>query len=105
MRAAAEQLAVAVAAASITDAAVPIISNVSAEPIDRADAIRAELVAQVTAPVRWIASVQRMAAAGVDTFIEIGPGTVLTGLIKRIVPGARLVNIHDLASLHGFLSQ
>jgi [acyl-carrier-protein] S-malonyltransferase len=103
MRAAAEGLAAAVAQATIADARIPVISNVTAEPLTQASAIRSELIAQVTSPVRWIASVQRMAADGVDTFIEIGPGSVLTGLIKRIVPDARLVNVSDRASVDSFL--
>jgi [acyl-carrier-protein] S-malonyltransferase len=98
MRAAAEGLALAVAQAAIVDARTPVISNVTAEPLTQADAIRRELIAQVTSPVRWIASVRRMAADGVDTFVEIGPGSVLTGLIKRIAPEARLVNVSDFAS-------
>jgi [acyl-carrier-protein] S-malonyltransferase len=103
MRAAAEGLAAAVAQAAIVDARTPVISNVTAEPLAQADAIRRELIAQVTSPVRWIASVQRMSAAGVDTFVEIGPGSVLTGLIKRIAPDARLVNVSDLASAHALV--
>ncbi|MEO7912119.1 MAG: ACP S-malonyltransferase [Roseiflexaceae bacterium] len=98
MRAAAEGLAVALAEAVIVDARTPVISNVTAEPLTQADAIRRELIAQVTSPVRWIASVRRMAANGVDTFVEIGPGSVLTGLIKRIVADTQLVNVSDLAS-------
>jgi [acyl-carrier-protein] S-malonyltransferase len=103
MRAAADGLAGVIAEAAVADARVPVIANVTAAALDAADAIRRELVAQVTAPVRWIASVQRMVADGVDTFVEIGPGSVLTGLIRRIAPSARLVNISDLASLHTFL--
>ena len=103
MRDAAEGLAAAVAQAAIVDARTPVISNVTAEPLVQADAIRRELIAQVTSPVRWIASVQRMSAEGVDTFVEIGPGSVLTGLIKRIAPDARLVNVSDLASAHATL--
>jgi [acyl-carrier-protein] S-malonyltransferase len=103
MRAAATSLAAAVADTPIADARVPVLSNVSAEPLSEAAAIRHELVAQVTSAVRWIASVRRMADAGVDTFVEIGPGAVLTGLIKRIVPGARLINISDVASVRAFL--
>ena len=80
-----------------------MISNVTAGPIASAEDVRIELVAQVTAPVRWVASVQRMVASGVDTFVEVGPGAVLTGLIKRIAPGARLVHIGDLASVQAFL--
>ena len=103
MRAAAEGLGHAVAEATIADARVPVVSNVLASPLSDAGRLHAELIAQVTSPVRWIASVQYMAAHGVDTFIEIGPGTVLTGLIKRIEPGAQLVNVGDLASLRAFL--
>jgi [acyl-carrier-protein] S-malonyltransferase len=103
MRSAAEGLATTVREATIADARIPVISNVTAEPLIDAGAIRHELVAQVTAPVRWIASVRRMAAAGVNTFVEVGPGAVLTGLIKRIAPGARLVNLNDMASVQSFL--
>jgi len=103
MRAAAEGLAVALAQAPIADARTPVISNVTAEPLTQAAAIRRELIAQVTSPVRWIASVQRMAADGVDTFVEIGPGSVLTGLIKRIVLDMRLLNVSDLTSAHALV--
>ena len=102
MRAAAEGLAEVVDRAAIADPRVPVISNVSAKPLQDADAIRAELVAQVTAPVRWIASVRHMADTGVDRFVEVGPGTVLSGLIKRIAPGAQLTNVSDLASVRSF---
>jgi [acyl-carrier-protein] S-malonyltransferase len=102
MRDAARGLSDALAQAHVSDARVPVISNVTAAPLSAAHAIRDELVAQVTAPVRWIASVQRMAADGAETFVEIGAGSVLTGLIKRIAPTAKLVNISDLASVHAF---
>jgi len=102
MRDAAAGLAAALARAAIVDARTPVISNVTTEPLIQADAIRRELIAQVTSPVRWIASVQRMSAEGVDSFVEIGPGSVLTGLIKRLAPDARLVNVSDLASARAF---
>jgi [acyl-carrier-protein] S-malonyltransferase len=103
MHTAAEGLAAAVAQAAIVDARTPVISNVVAEPLVLADDIRRELIAQVTSPVRWIASVQNMIAAGIDTFVEIGPGSVLTGLIKRIAPDVRLVNVNNLASALSYL--
>jgi [acyl-carrier-protein] S-malonyltransferase len=103
MRTAADGLAGAIADAAVADARVPMVANVTAAPLVAADALRGELVAQVTAPVRWIASVQRMVADGVDTFVEIGPGSVLTGLIRRIAPNVRLVNVSDLPSSHAFL--
>lgn len=62
----------------------PVCQNVDALPHTDPDEIKANLVAQLTAPVRWTLSVQRMVAEGIDEFIECGPGTVLTGLIKKI---------------------
>src|SRR5574337_1266111 len=56
-------------------------------------------VEQVASPVRWDASVSAMAAAGVDTFVEIGPGTTLSGLIRKTVPSARVANVNDPSSL------
>ena len=103
MRMAADGLAEAIHAAPISDARVPVVGNVLAKPLIAAAEIRRELTEQVTAPVRWIASVRAMADAGVDTFVEIGPGAVLTGLIKRIAPDARLININDLAGVRAFL--
>lgn len=100
MQAAAEGLQAAIADVEHVGAPqCPVISNVTAKPLHAPDEIRAELVAQVTAPVRWIGSVERMAADGVTQFVEIGPGTVLTGLIKRIVAGAALVNVNDGAAV------
>jgi [acyl-carrier-protein] S-malonyltransferase len=82
----------------------PVISNVSAQPLTETNAIRTELVVQVTAPVRWIASVERMHADGVTHFVEIGPGNVLTSLIKRIVPNAELINIRDVVSIERWIA-
>lgn len=63
---------------------IPLIGNVTATPLTNADAIRQDLRAQLTSRVRWTESIQFMIAHGVDTFIEFGPGNVLSGLIKRI---------------------
>jgi [acyl-carrier-protein] S-malonyltransferase len=87
MRPAAEGLRPAIEQADVAEACVPVVANVTAAPLRQANELRAELIAQVTAPVRWIASVQYLAAAGADTFVEVGPGTVLAGLVKRIAPG------------------
>lgn len=93
MGAAADGLRAALALAEIRDAAFPVIANTSAAPISAAEAIRAELAEQVTAPVRWIDSVRALAGAGVETVIEIGPGAVLTGLVKRIAPELKRLNL------------
>jgi [acyl-carrier-protein] S-malonyltransferase len=66
--------------------------------------VRELLVRQLTGPVRWTASVQRLAELGADTFVEIGPGKTLTALVKRIMPSAMVHNIEDLASLKTFLT-
>jgi len=78
---------------------VPVIANGSGRPLASAGQVREELLYQLTHPVQWQRSVEHMACAGVGTFIEMGPGQVLTGLIRRIVPGARLVNIDSAAAI------
>ncbi len=105
MQAAADGLQLAVAAVEyMATPAPPVIGNVTAIPLTNAGVLRAELVTQVTAPVRWIASIECMHGDGVTRFVEIGPGTVLTGLVKRIVPGAELVNVHDMASIEQWIT-
>ncbi len=74
----------AVEQALIQDPHTPLVGNVTAAPLTNTDAIRQDLRAQLTSRVRWTESIQFMIAHGVDTFIELGPGNVLAGLIKRI---------------------
>jgi [acyl-carrier-protein] S-malonyltransferase len=81
------------------DARIPVVSNATGEPLTDAETIRNLLAEQVRSPVEWVASVQRMSEEGVDTFVECGPGAALTGMVKRIVPGARTLNVSDAASL------
>ncbi len=103
MQAAADGLAPLLADAPLADARVPLIANVDARPLTAAAALRAELAAQVAAPVRWTAGVRRMLADGLEMFVEVGPGSVLTGLVRRIAPDARLVNVSDLAGVEALL--
>ena len=77
----------------------PVVTNVEASPNSDSGRIKELLVAQVSAPVRWDESVQKMAELGIERFIEIGPGKVLAGLIKRIAKGAAAQNVEDAASL------
>jgi [acyl-carrier-protein] S-malonyltransferase len=79
----------AVEQALIQDPHTPLVGNVTATPLTSADAIRQDLRAQLTSRVRWTESIQFMIASGVDTFIEFGPGSVLSGLLKRIDRQAR----------------
>jgi [acyl-carrier-protein] S-malonyltransferase len=62
----------------------PVYQNVNAEPQTDPETIKKNLIAQLTAPVRWTQTIQNMIAAGADTFVEVGPGTVLQGLVKKI---------------------
>jgi [acyl-carrier-protein] S-malonyltransferase len=88
--------------APIKDLWIALISNVDASPIGTATAVRNALVRQVASPVRWVESVQKMVSMGVRKFVEVGPGNVLTGLIKRIDPSVELVNVSDVESIERF---
>ena len=104
MKPAEEKLQPILDAANFKDLWVSLVSNVDASPIGTAHAVRNALLRQVVSSVRWVESVQKMVSMGVKRFVEIGPGTVLTGLIKRIDANAELINISDAASLENFLN-
>ena len=70
----------------------PIYQNVDAQPTTEPDVIKQKLISQLTSPVRWTAIVQNMVAEGFDTFTEVGPGTVLQGLVKKVKPDATLIS-------------
>lgn len=99
MQTAADRLAHDMDRAAWSDLSAPLVNNAEAEPIRSATEIRASLIRQLPSPVLWEKSIKKIAAMGASTFIEVGPGTVLTGLIKRIIPEANLYNVHDPASL------
>jgi [acyl-carrier-protein] S-malonyltransferase len=101
MAPAVEGMARAVAGATLRDPEVPVLANGTAVPLRSAAEVREELVYQLTHPVRWQASVEFMASAGVGKFVEVGPGRVLSGLVRRIAPSAVLRNIDGLASARG----
>lgn len=87
---------------SFHDPVFPVIANVTAEPVSTGDTARALLVRQLTTPVRWAASVQHMADAGVDRFLEIGPGSVLRGLNRRIVRRIRCSSLGEPEDLEAW---
>lgn len=80
----------------LRDPQIPVIANTTGEPITTADGVRAELRHQVELPVQWTASVRTMVDAGVETFVELGAGAVLAGLIKRIDRTVKTVSLADL---------
>jgi len=75
-------------ATSVGKPRVPVVTNATASPLTEPPAIRQALAAQLTSPVRWTESVAWMVTQGVDRFVEVGPGKVLTGLVRRIAPEA-----------------
>ena len=83
---------------------IPVYANLSAEPLTSLEAINTELEGQLTGAVQWTRSIQNMIAAGINTFVEVGPQSVLTGLIRRIDRDAVRINISDVASLQAFVS-
>jgi len=89
------EFARAVDGTEFSDPIVPIIGNVSGEPLTTPDAIRSELKDQLTSPVQWTGSMRYLLAQGADTFIETGPGSVLLGLMKRIDRKAKRINLVD----------
>jgi [acyl-carrier-protein] S-malonyltransferase len=80
-------------AAPLSDAKVPVFQNITASPATRAEDLRAALRPQMTSAVKWTQSVQNMIANGAMKFIELGPGSVLTGLVKRIDKSVELENL------------
>ena len=102
MAPAAEVMAERLASVNLAPPRVPLVANVTARKVSDPDTIRSQLVAQVTGTVRWRESVLQMVADGTDTFIEIGAGKVLSGLVKRTaddVVTANLETPNDLDAL------
>jgi [acyl-carrier-protein] S-malonyltransferase len=107
MKPAEERLAPELRAVSASDPRVPVIANVDAEPKRTAAASIDALIKQVSSPVRWESVIQRLASEGVTRYVEVGPGKVLSGLVKKITSGAIIHNVEgpaDLAAIEDLLS-
>ncbi len=85
--------------AAIHSASIPVVANLTADYETMPDEIRANLAAQIDHPVRWEESIGRLVADGFDVFVEVGSGTVLAGLMKRIAPGVRTYSVGDSAGV------
>jgi len=94
-----ERLAGVLAEISVNELSLPVVSNVEAAPNQEAARVRDLLVRQVSAPVRWQETIACMLGLGVDRYIEIGPGKVLAGLVKRMAKGSILQNVQDAADI------
>ena len=104
MRVIADEFREAINNSSLDLPEMPIVANITAEPLDSLEAIRNEMEGQLTASVRWTDSVRWMIENGVTRFVEIGPKNVLTGLIRRIDKGAETHNIGTPEDIEAFVS-
>jgi [acyl-carrier-protein] S-malonyltransferase len=104
MQPAQDRLAVVLKEIEVQDPRFPIVSNVSADETKRGGRERDLLIEQVTAPVRWVESMRRMIDEGASFFVEVGPGRVLTGLLRQIDRAQKCVSVEDSASLEKALS-
>ena len=85
---------------SLRNPDIPVIANTTAEPINTGNQVKAELINQLCNGVQWQRSIEFMLTSGVDTFVEVGPGEVLTGLIKRINGNSLTINIGDTRTIN-----
>ena len=99
MQPAADKLADELARTRIEDTKVPVVANVTADYVRTGAEISEALARQIAGSVQWDASVRRMVEDGVERFVEVGPGKVLSGLVKRISDAVEIVNVGDSAAL------
>lgn len=99
MKPAQDRLALDLESLNFSEPQVPVVTNVDARATTAPDELRAALVRQVSAPVRWVESMQLLIEQGAGTFIEAGPGKVLSGLMRQISRDVKMLNVEDAASL------
>jgi len=99
MASAQPKLAAVLAAAAVAPTTVPVIANVTAQPHGDPDAIRSRLIEQVTGAVLWEKAIRYLLGAGFTRFIELGPGTALSGFLRRIDTQVQVLNVADAPSL------
>jgi [acyl-carrier-protein] S-malonyltransferase len=99
MKPAEQRLQADLQALSFSAAAIPVYRNIDGAPAKAAEALRDGLVRQVSLPVQWQRTIETMSADGFDTFVEVGSGTVVSGLVRKTLKGARVLNVEDPVSL------
>jgi [acyl-carrier-protein] S-malonyltransferase len=90
---------------TFSDLRVPLISNVDAAPVRTGAQAVDALIRQVSSPVRWEESIRYLVEQGVDQFVEVGPGKVLSGLVRKVAGGARVVSVEDPTGLEKLLAE
>ena len=103
MQRAADQFSVAICRLNLQDARIPVVSNVTAQALTSAEEIRIDLSDHITRSVRWVQSVSAMVSGGATIFVELGPGQVLSGLVKRISREVEALSIGDMKSIEKYL--
>jgi [acyl-carrier-protein] S-malonyltransferase len=104
MQPAQEEVARVLSGLSLSDPTFPVAANVSGSLVTTAEAARRALIEQVTGTVNWVGCVQALLGSGAEVFVEVGPGKVLTGLLRQIDRGLKCVNVEDGASLEKALA-
>ncbi|WP_433749646.1 ACP S-malonyltransferase [Falsibacillus pallidus] len=104
MKPAAEKFGDVLNGIEVKNAEIPVVANVTAKPMSEASDIKEKLIEQLYSPVLWEDTVETMLKNGVDTFIEIGPGKVLSGLIKKVDRSAKTYSVQDMESLNAVLA-
>jgi [acyl-carrier-protein] S-malonyltransferase len=104
MQPAQEEVARVLGGLSLTDPRIPVAANVTGQLVTTADAAKDVLIRQVTGAVRWVDCVHALVGAGAELFIEVGPGKVLSGLLRQIDPALKALNVEDAASLEATLA-
>ena len=105
MQPAQEEVARVLGALELADPRIPVAANVTGSLVITADGARDALTRQVTGTVRWVECMKSLVAAGAQTFIEVGPGKVLSGLLRQIDPAQKTLNVEDAASLEKSLAE
>ena len=103
MSPAVEAMQYALKSAVVNPTKIPVVANLTADYETQPDEIKANLAAQIDHPVRWEETIGRLTADGVDTFVEVGSGVVLAGLMKRLAPEARVYSVGDMAGIVAFM--
>jgi [acyl-carrier-protein] S-malonyltransferase len=99
MRPAADDLQRALGDLALRRARIPVVVNATAQPTQDPEELRRELAVQVYSPVRWIETLQRLATLGFDRFVEVGPGNVLSGLVRRTLPDVKVASFGSTSDL------
>ncbi len=90
---------------AVAGTSIPVVANFTAKPVASEGEIRSTLTSQVTGSVRWIESIQYLVDAGHTTFLELGPGKVIAGLVAKIAPGTTVISVEDVPSLEAAIEQ